>query len=559
MTDIPSPADLAARLAKLKREGEERAAKKMAQKAGVSYVDLLKVPATTDALGLIPEDEARDAKVATIELKARKVAIAVENPELPATKKILKDLETKKYDIRIFVTSHSNLENVWRLYRFVKKEGERITGKVKIEEARIEELRTRLTNFPAIQEEIKKIDFVKTTPIAIVELVIAGAISIGASDIHLESEEKRAKIRLRVDGLLHDVFQDMPLQNYEAIISRLKLISGIKLNVKDVSQDGRFTITVGQKEIEVRVSIIPSEFGENVVLRILDPEATSIGLSSLGLRDDDLTIVEKQIAKPNGLILNTGPTGSGKTTTLYAFLRQVNNPEIKIITLEDPIEYRLPGVEQTQVDAEAGYTFANGLRAIVRQDPDIVLVGEIRDLETADIALQASLTGHLVLSTLHTNDAAGAVPRLVNLGVKTISIGPATNLVIAQRLVRKLCPVCKKAVPLTPESKKKVEKFFEVLPKRVDRKKYQKNEIYAAVGCSSCNGFGYKGRIGIFEFLEGGSRFEETILKEASESALKKLSEEQEMVTMQQDGILKTLAGETSFDEVESVTGKIEW
>lgn len=557
--DPLSQADLTAKLSRLKREGEERAAERLAQKLGITYVDLTRVPATTDALRLVPEDVARAAKLAVIEIKSRKLAVATLNPELPAAKKAIGDLETQKYEVKTFIASATGLEQAWRLYKLVKKEGAEITGRVKIEEKSIEALSKRLTNFPAIQEEIKKLDFVKTSPVAIVELVLAGALSIKASDIHFEAEEKRAKIRLRVDGLLHDVFEDMTLKNYEALVSRFKLISGLKLNVKDISQDGRFTITLGRKEIEVRVSIIPSEFGENVVMRILDPEVTAIGLASLGLRADDLLIVERQIAKPNGLILNTGPTGSGKTTTLYAFLRHLNNPEIKIITLEDPIEYRLEGVEQTQVDAEAGYTFANGLRAVVRQDPDIVLVGEIRDLETADIALQASLTGHLVLSTLHTNDAAGAVPRLVNLGVKTVSIGPATNLVIAQRLIRKLCPDCKSPAASTPELKEKIKKFFAALPARVDRSIFQDIKIYTAVGCDKCNSFGYKGRIGIFEFLEGGPKFEDVILKEASESALKRLADEQGMVTMQQDGILKTIKGETSFDEVESVTGKIEW
>ncbi len=557
--DLQGQADLQTKLARLKREGEERAAEHLAQKLGLTYVDLTRVPTVVDALKLIPEDVARGAKLAVTEVKNRKLAVAALNPELPATKKAVNDLEARKYEVKMFVASATGLDQAWRLYRFVKKEGGEITGKVKLEEKSIEELSKRLVSFSAIQDEIKKLDFVKTSPVAIIELVLAGALSINASDVHLEAEEKKAKIRLRVDGLLHDVFGDLPLKNYETLVSRFKLISGLKLNVKDVSQDGRFTITLGNKEIEVRVSIIPSEFGENVVMRILDPEATSIGLASLGLRDDDLVIVERQIAKPNGLILNTGPTGSGKTTTLYAFLRHVNNPEIKIITLEDPIEYRLEGVEQTQVDAEAGYTFANGLKAVVRQDPDIVLVGEIRDLETADIALQASLTGHLVLSTLHTNDAAGAVPRLVNLGVKTISIGPAMNLVIAQRLVRKLCPDCKKPLEIKQELRGKIKKFFETLPARVDRSVYRDFKIYTAGGCDKCNGFGYKGRIGIFEFLEGGMKFEGIILKEASQSAMKGLADEQGMVTMQQDGILKTLKGETSLEEVESVTGKIEW
>lgn len=557
--NLQKPAELAGKLAGLKREGEERAAQRLSQRSGHPYVDLAKTPVAVDALKLIPEGEARGAKVAAIELKARKVAMAALDPELPAAKKVIEDLLAQKYEVRVFVASLSGLEEAWRSYRFVKPEVEEITGKVVIGKKRLEELTSQLADFPSVQKEVKELDFTKTAPVTLMEIALAGALSLKASDIHFEAEEKRAKIRFRIDGLLHNVFDDLPVKNYESLVSRIKLLAGLKINVRDIAQDGRFTINLGQKEIEMRVSVIPAEFGETIVMRILDPDATAVGLGDLGLRADDLLIVERQISRPNGLILNTGPTGSGKTTTLYAILRQINDPEIKIITLEDPIEYRLEGIEQTQVDAESGYTFANGLRAIVRQDPDVVLVGEVRDQETADIALQAALTGHLVLSTLHTNDAVGAVPRLINLGVKAASIGPALGLVIAQRLVRRLCPGCKRAVALSTDMDPKIKKFFEGLPRRVDRTRYSKPTVYEPVGCAKCDNLGYRGRIGIFEFLEGGIELEEVVLKEASEVALMKLAERQGMVTMQQDGILKTLVGETSFKEVESITGELRW
>lgn len=553
------PSGLRVKLALLHREGEERSAQRLAGDAGFPYVDMSKVPVSTDALKLVPEDAARDAKVAAIEIKIRKIAIAAADPRLPAAQKIIKDLEEKKYEVKTFVVSLSGLLDAWRFYKFVKPETEGITGKVRIEKKRLEELSTQLVNFAAVKGEIDKLDFTKTTPVALLEIILAGAMGLKSSDIHFEAEEKNARIRFRVDGLLHDVFENLPLKNYETLISRLKLLAGMKINIKGESQDGRFTIGFGQKEIEIRASVIPAEFGETIVMRILDPDVIAIDLSGLGIRNDDLVIVTRQIEKPNGLILNTGPTGSGKTTTLYAFLKKVNSSEIKIITLEDPIEYRIPGIEQTQVDAEAGYTFANGLRAIVRQDPDIILVGEIRDLDTADIALQASLTGHLVLSTLHTNDAVGAIPRLINLGVKAVSIGPALNLIIAQRLVRRLCPACKKAKESDAGTKSKIRKFLENLPSRVNREPYENFQIYEPVGCEKCSNLGYKGRVGIYEFLEGGLALEEVILKEMSEVALTKFAGSQGMVTMQEDGILKTLLGFTSFEEVESITGKIEW
>jgi len=295
------------------------------------------------------------------------------------------------------------------------------------------------------------------------------------------------------------------------------------------------------------------------VMRLLDPKGISVQFSELGIRNDDLAIVTAELAKPNGLILNTGPTGSGKTTTLYAFLKKLNDPEAKVITVEDPIEYRVEGIEQTQVDAEAGYTFASGLRAIVRQDPDVILVGEIRDVETADIALQAALTGHLVLSTLHTNDAIGAVPRLANLGVKPGTIGAALSLTIAQRLLRKLCVKCKKEIPLTEEQAAKIQSFLKKLPARVDQTPYAHPTIYESVGCDACNHFGYKGRLGAFEFFRGGAELEEAALEESSEAVLKSLAEKQGMVTMQQDGMLKAFQGITSLKEVEEITGPLQW
>lgn len=555
----PQADDLQGKLAKLRREGEERAAERLAGKLGLEYANLSMMPISLEAVRIIPEAKARDAKIAGVELKVKKLAVAVLNPELSATKEAVKELIAQGYAPKVFVASATGLEAAWQFYKFVKPATENITGKVKITQTRIDELKGRLTSFDAIKKEFASLDYTDVSPVTVIEIVLGGALAMRASDIHTEAGEKTAKIRFRVDGLLHDVVDDLPLRAYQALVSRIKLLSEMKLNVRDEAQDGRFTIGIEGKEIEMRVSVIPAEFGETIVMRILDPAATMVGLLDLGLREDNLALVKKELARPNGLILNTGPTGSGKTTTLYAFLRTINDPEIKIITLEDPIEYRIDGVEQTQVDDEAGYTFANGLRAIVRQDPDVILVGEVRDLETADIAMQAALTGHLVLSTLHTNDAVGAVPRLINLGVKSVSIGPALSLVIAQRLVRTLCPDCKKQAALTDDLKNKIKKFLDRLPEKVGREKYSAYTIYEPVGCTKCGNIGYKGRRGIFEFLEGGPDLETTILKEASEVALREIAKRQGMVTMQEDGVLKVLEGKTTFKEVESVTGEIEW
>ena len=558
MLDAPQN-DLKEKLAKLHRDGEERAAQRLAEKLGLSYVDLAKIPVSLDAVRLFSETEAKDAKVAAIELKSQKVALAAINPELAATKKAVEELAAKKYEVKVVVVSPSSMEAAWKFYQFIKPESGTITGKVSITEERLGALKAKLITIDAVHKEIAGLQLENISPVALIEVILAGAMGLRASDIHTEAEEKKAKLRFRIDGLLHDIFDDIPLDTYRTFVSRIKLLSEMKLNVRDAAQDGRFTIGLGDKDIEMRVSVIPAEFGETIVMRILDPSATMVTLPQLGLRADNLALVMKKISQPNGLILNTGPTGSGKTTTLYAFLRTMNDPTMKIITLEDPIEYRIEGIEQTQIDDEAGYTFGNGLRAIVRQDPDVILVGEVRDLETADIALEAALTGHLVLSTLHTNDAVGAVPRLINLGVKAVSIGPALSLAIAQRLVRVLCSDCKKVADVDVPTAEKIKKFLERLPSKVDKTKYDGYKIYAPVGCEKCNGIGYKGRVGVFEFLEGGGDLEKTILKEASEVALREVAARQEMVTMQQDGILKVLEGRTTFDEVISATGDLVW
>ncbi|RME57752.1 type II/IV secretion system protein [Candidatus Parcubacteria bacterium] len=296
-------------------------------------------------------------------------------------------------------------------------------------------------------------------------------------------------------------------------------------------------------------------------MRILDPDSINLGLEDLGLREDNLRIVKSAIERPNGLILNTGPTGSGKTTTLYTFLRYLNSPEVKIITVEDPIEYHLKGVQQTQVDPDVGYTFASGLRSILRQDPDVILVGEIRDLETGEIAIQAALTGHLVLSTLHTNDAVGTILRLTDLKIRPVSIAPALSLAIAQRLVRRLCEKCKVPQEVSPERKEAIAAFLDQLPSRVNRAPYQQYTIYgpSEKGCEACGGLGYKGRAAVFEFLENTPEIQEATLRGDSKARLTEIARKGGMVMMQEDGILKVLEGITTFEEVEDATGAIQW
>ena len=424
-----------------------------------------------------------------------------------------------------------------------------------------------------LQKEIKNVsDFKKKIEASlekevteILEIILGGAIFLDASDIHIEPEEEKAKIRIRIDGVLHDVML-FNLKSYNALLSRIKLLSGIKLNITDRPQDGRFTILLKEtmaaetsrgSVIEIRTSTLPAEHGETIVLRILNPKSL-IEIESLGLRKNIAEIFNKEIKRPNGMIIVTGPTGSGKTTTLYAVLKRINKPEIKIITIEDPVEYHLEGLSQTQVDPSKGYTFANGLRSIMRQDPDVVLVGEIRDKETAEIALQAALTGHLVFSTLHTNDAAGAVARLVDLGVRPVSIAPAINRVVAQRLPRKVCKTCVKFIPPPPEDLKKIKKGLAKIKKEVLPPSFSKPnlKIPQAVGCKDCNFTGYRGRIGVYETFLIDDEIERFILTSPSIVDIRELAIKKGMVLMRQDGLIKVLEGITTIEEVERVVGE---
>lgn len=553
------PAALQKKLATIRRESEERSAQRLARELGLPYLDTRKTPTSLEAVKLVPAEKAREAGVVTVELKTKKVALAAVNPKSKLAQAVVKELEAGGYEVNIFVASSDGVQEAQRLYAHITPEAAQITGKVQLEEKSLQEFIDRFTSLESVSRALEATDFKQTDTTHLFAMILAGGLRNRASDIHFEAEEKKVRLRYRIDGILHDVYDKLPPHNYDALISRIKLLSGLKINVRDEAQDGRFTIALPRKEIEMRVSAIPSEFGETIVMRILDPDSINIGLTTLGLREDDLEIVKREIARPNGLILNTGPTGSGKTTTLYSFLRSINKPEVKVITIEDPIEYHLEGIEQTQVDPGQNYTFANGLRSVLRQDPNIILVGEIRDGETADIALQAALTGHLVFSTLHTNDAIGAVPRLHSLGVKPSTIGPALTLVIAQRLVRRLCNDCKKKAAISEELRSRIKKFLDDLPPRVDKQTHKEITIYEPGGCAACDHIGYHGRIAVFELLVMGEEFEETILKEVSEVTMRKIAEKEQMITMQQDGILKVISGTTTLREVENATGPIVW
>jgi len=435
-------------------------------------------------------------------------------------------------------------------------EAKKILGSVTIAPNIIEESKNEVKNIEGFKKKIQ--DYLNQNVTSLLDVILFGAILLDASDVHIEPQEEESKLRIRLDGILQDVvFFDHTV--YHHLLSRLKLISKLKLNITDKPQDGRFTIEVNDLLIEIRTSSLPTEYGESIVMRILNPKSL-IALDGLGLRKDLYKTFEKEIQKPNGMIIVTGPTGSGKTTTLYAFLKKIQNPEIKIITIEDPIEYHLKGISQTQVYPEKGYDFADGLRSIVRQDPDVILVGEIRDLETAKIALQASLTGHLVLSTLHTNDAAGAIPRLVDLGAEASSIASGLKMAVAQRLVRKVCKKCSTLESPSASELAEIKKGLKSLPSNINLPDIDNVKIAKIKegGCEACNFTGYKGRQGLFEAFLVDSEMEKFILTNPPVSSVRELAVKKGMATMYQSGLIDVISGVTTLDEVLRVVEEDE-
>ena len=535
-----------------KKEAEDLA-KLLSQKYNLPYLDLSRITIDLDALKILPEEEARAGKLAVFQKVGKKLQAAIESPNPEATQRTLRGLEDKGFKLNIFIVSEESLIRAWERYAEVSEYEEISKGIIDVSSEKLDEFLKKTSTI----KELKKLfassaATQKNRKISeVLEIILAGALSADASDVHIEPQEKQIRLRFRLDGVLHDILL-FDYKIYNLLLSRIKLVSGLKLNIHNQAQDGRFSIKISEEETEVRTSVIPETYGESIVLRILNPKSISIVFEELGIDKELMELLEKELKKPNGMILTTGPTGTGKTTTLYAFLKKVYTPETKIVTLEDPVEYHLKGIVQTQVEESIGYSFSAGLRSVLRQDPDIIMVGEIRDLETAKTAINSALTGHLVLSTLHTNNAAGTIPRLIDLGVNPTSIAPAVNVAMAQRLVRKLCGKCKRKQPASEAESTVIRKIAETFP---ENKKPAVAEIFLwkAPGCDACNNLGYKGRIGIFEAILIDSEIEPLILLNPTETEILKKSEKQGILNMKQDGVLKVLNGITSLDELERV------
>ncbi|MBI5732296.1 MAG: type II/IV secretion system protein [Candidatus Magasanikbacteria bacterium] len=393
-----------------------------------------------------------------------------------------------------------------------------------------------------IEEELEK--GAELSIIGLVDSLIEHAYTARASDIHIDPEEKRVRVRLRIDGVLHDSFI-FPNEVHSEIITRIKVLSGLRTDEHQAAQDGRFRIPLKKiGPVDVRVSIAPTYYGENAVMRLLAERGEKITFNSLGFNPRDRLKIERAIKKPYGMVLATGPTGSGKTTSLYTLIKILKTPEVSIITIEDPIEYSIEGVDQIQVNPRTGLTFASGLRSILRQDPNIIMVGEIRDEETARIAVNASLTGHLLLSTLHTNDAPTTLPRLLDMKIEPFLIASTVNIAIGQRLVRKICSTCKTKKAVTMDELKSLS---EVLPPETLA---EYKEFYKGAGCGECNQSGYKGRIGIYEVLEMDDAVRAAVLRKADASEIREIAVKNGMTTMIKDGLEKVMAGITTIEEI---------
>jgi len=538
------------KLARVHEREEEDVARILSDKYGMTYADLSLTEIDNDALRVVPEAVAREADAAAFAKTAKVLSLAVHNPNNSALAKLKEDLAAREFKVKEFLVSKKSLNRALSRYADLSFATESKAGVFLVAPEMLAKLTEQTATRSALKSELDtavvshSLDRISL----ILEILFAGAFALRASDIHFEPAEKKTLLRLRIDGLLSDTYYFDP-KTYHQLNSRIKLLGGVKLNISNRAQDGRFSITKNNSQIEIRASFIPGNYGESIVLRILDPETTMVSYTELGIHPKLLARLEKEIRRPNGMLLTTGPTGSGKTTTLYSFLREIHTPEIKIITIEDPVEYHLGGIVQTQVEGKK-YTFAEGLKSIVRQDPDIIMVGEIRDGETANIAIQAALTGHFVFSTLHTNNAAGTYPRLADLGADPKSFGSAVTVSMAQRLVRKLDPNKKKERPLTDEEKKMIAKVFEPL---ADKSLIpEKIETVWEPSSTSDEETGYKGRIGLYEAIFMDDELANFLRDNPPEHEIAKFTVKQGYLTMAQDGIIKALTGVTSLSEVAS-------
>ena len=501
-----------------------------------------------EVLKYIPEDSAAYYRFVPIGMNEGVLEVGVTDPENLQAMDALRFISAKSgIPFKIFLISKSDYQGILEVYKGMSVQVEEALGELEEPEVKISEadLNKEVKNLKPGEE--KKI--VEDAPvIKIVAVILRNAIESNASDIHIEHSGMNVKVRYRVDGTLHTPIL-LPVNVYSGIIARIKLLSKLRLDEKRKPQDGSFSTNIEGRKIDFRVSTMPAYYGEKIAMRILDSEKGVKPLGELGLSKRNLEMMQEAIKKPYGLILITGPTGSGKSTTLYSMMNELDREKSNIVSLEDPIEYRMPGINQSQVMPEIGYSFASGLRSILRQDPDIIMVGEIRDKETAQLAIQAALTGHLVLSTLHTNNAIGAVPRLVDMGVDPYLIAPTLVLSVAQRLAQVIYPTSRKAVPMDPAVKMQIEEQLKDLPAEFKKEIEVKDKMYEVVPSTECPS-GTRGRIAIFEMFDVNKEMQSVILKNPIDSEIYRVARKNGMLIMREDAMLKSIEGVIPWREV---------
>jgi len=502
-----------------------------------------------ETLELIPEEPTANYKMIPLVRRGEIVEIGMVYPESIPAQDALRFLSRQgKFKYEVFLITLEDFNKLLKQHKTLKSEASKVLTE-------LEKTRKGAAKLPEEKAETIEVIGEEAPIIKMVFAILHHALESNASDIHIEPGRDKLKIRFRIDGVLYPSLF-LPLSVHSSIVARIKILTNLKIDENRVPQDGRFSTRIGNREIDFRVATFPTLNGEKVAIRVLDPAEGLKSYDALGLRGKNLEMIKEAIKKPYGMILATGPTGSGKTTTLYALMRFLNNESVNIVTIEDPIEYSIVGVNQSQVKPEIGYTFAQGLRQILRQDPNIIMVGEVRDEETANLVTHAALTGHIVLSTLHTNSAIGVIPRLIDMGVRSFLIPYTLAAAISQRLVRTLCPYCKKKVVPPDKIKEHILGRIKTMPASAKKeiKIGQNFHIFEPKGCEKCNFKGYTGRIGLFEVLPMTEELSELILKTPTEGAILKLAQKQGMLTMEQEGIFKILAGETTLEEVTRAT-----
>ncbi len=520
-------------------------------KSSILKIPLKKIKAEDiplDILEIVPEEAAINYKMAAFAKRENVIEIGMVYPEDILAQNALRFLSQREnFNYETCLITIADFNNLLKQYRNLKNETKKALEEIGKE---------KKEGFGSLEKKIGSKIMIEEAPIIKMVLVILRhAVEGSASDIHIEPTAEKMNVRFRQDGILHPSLF-LPLNIFPSVVARIKIIAGMKIDENRVPQDGRFSAKINNKEVDFRVSTFPTLYGEKVEIRVLDPTEGLKSLEDLGLKGRNFEVVKDAAKKPHGLILATGPTGSGKTTTLYALLRILNKDSVNIVTLEDPIEYSIAGINQSQIKPEIGYGFSSGLRQILRQDPNVIMVGEIRDEETASLVTHAALTGHIVFSSLHANSTLGVVPRLIDMGVRSFLIPSTLRVAISQRLVRALCPHCKRKIRPNEKIEKYIFEKIKNLPiiTKKEIKISQPLYIYEAKGCEVCNFSGYAGRTALFEVLSMTSELAELITKSPIESLILKVAQKQGMMTMEQDGILRVLSGETTLEEITRVT-----